>query len=109
MINAVREISKSRLGGLRRIALYGNPGTVEGRSKGGRRTISLFHNDPVFAKKSGFIIRKEIRYPKRSVRLAELIGIMLGDGGLPGKHQLTISFNNKTDKRYSVYLKSLFK
>lgn len=109
MINAVQEISKSRLGGLRRIALYGNPGTAEGRSKGGRRTISLFHSDPVFARKSGFVIRKEIRYPKRSVKLAELIGIMLGDGGLPSKHQLTITFNNKTDKKYSTYLKRLFK
>ncbi len=97
-------INKSRLGGLKRIELYGNPGTPEGRSKGGKRTIDLFHQNPFFAREAGFIIRKEIKYPAKCVELAELIGIILGDGGLSGNHQLTISFNNKTDEGYSVFL-----
>lgn len=98
------QINKSRLGGLRRIELYGNPGTPEGRSKGGKKTIRLFHRNKDLARKSGFIVRKEIKYPKRCSELAELIGIILGDGGLPGNHQLVISFNSKTDRKYSVFL-----
>lgn len=95
---------KSRLGGLRRVQLYGNPGTAEGRSKGGRRAIELFRQNPGLAKKVGFINRKKIKYPSRCVELAELIGVILGDGGLSGSYQLTISFNCKTDKEYSEFL-----
>jgi len=98
------QINKSRLGGLRRVELYGNPGTPEGRSKGGKKTIRLFHRDKDLARKVGFIIRKEIKYPKRCAELAELIGVILGDGGLSGNHQLVISFNSRTDKEYSVFL-----
>jgi intein/homing endonuclease len=105
-------MDKARLGGLRRVALYGNPGTPEGRSRGGKKTISLFHKNPDFARSSGFVIRKQIKYPVRSSGLAEFIGILLGDGGVPGTHQLTISFNDKTDNAYAGYiggiLKSLF-
>ncbi len=104
MVNKQAWIKKSRLGGLRCTHLYGNPGTIEGRRKGGKRSIELFHQNPNFAKKVGFIIRKQIKYPKRSVELAELIGIILGDGGLPGNHQLIISFNSQTDKEYSLFL-----
>jgi len=106
---SMAQINKSRLGGLRRIELYGNPGTFQGRSKGGRKTVNLFRQNPSLARKVGFIIRKEIKYPDRSVELAELIGVILGDGGLPGNHQITITFNNKTDREYSLYLRGLLK
>lgn len=102
-------IKKSRLGGLRCVQLHGNPGTIEGRRKGGKRSIELFHQNPNFAKKLGFIIRKEIKYPTRCVELAELIGIILGDGGLSGNHQLVISFNSKTDKEYSEFLEKILR
>jgi hypothetical protein len=102
--NMIQKSNKSRLGGLRRVELYGNPGTPDGRSRGGLNTIKFFHSHPKAAKKSGFIVRKEIKYPPRSSELAELIGIILGDGGLSGNHQLVISFNNKTDKKYSAFL-----
>lgn len=98
------QINKARLGGLRRIQLYGNPGTCEGRSRGGKKTISIFHNNPGLAKKAGFVLRKEIKYPAECSELAEFIGIMLGDGGLSGNHQITISFNNKTDHEYAEYI-----
>ncbi len=96
--------ARARLGGLRRVELYGNPGTPEGRSKGGRKTISYLHQNPNLAREVGFIIRKEIECPVRCAELAELIGVILGDGGLPGNHQLTISLNSKTDKEYLVFL-----
>lgn len=104
MVENIAQINKSRLGGLRRVELYGNPGTYDGRSKGGKRTTTLFHQNPYLARKVGFMIRKEIKYPERSSKLAEFIGIMLGDGGFPGTHQITISFNNKTDCKYAEYI-----
>lgn len=101
------QVEKSRLGGLKRISLYGNPGTLEGRSKGGRKTVKFFKENPALARKSGFIIRKQINYPQKCKELAELFGIILGDGGLPGNHQLKISFNSRTDKEYSVFLEKI--
>ena len=80
------KISKSRLGGLRRVELYGNPGTPEGRSTGGKRTIQLFRSNPELARSLGFAVRKEIRCPARSSELAEFVGILLGDGGVRNKY-----------------------
>ncbi len=109
MVDSRAQINKARLGGLRRIELYGNPGTAEGRSKGGKKTVSLFRKSPLLAKKRGFIIRKEIKYPEKSLALAEFIGIMLGDGGLPGNHQIKVSFNVKTDSEYASYICKLIR
>ena len=109
MINKQNWIKKSRLGGLRRVQLHGNPGTTEGRINGGRKTIELFHQNPEFARKTGFIVRKEIKYPARCAELAELIGVILGDGGLFGNHQMVISFNSKTDKEYAAFLGKILK
>lgn len=109
MVDSKTRIANARLGGLRRIELYGNPGTPEGRSKGGKKSIGLLHKNPILAKRLGFIIRKDIRYPVKSTELAEFIGIMLGDGGLPGNHQITISFNNKTDYEYAMYICKVIK
>ncbi|MEW6008152.1 MAG: LAGLIDADG family homing endonuclease [Candidatus Omnitrophota bacterium] len=103
------QITKARLGGLRRIQLYGNPGTFLGRSKGGKKTTSLFRLNPSYAKAVGFTLRKEIKYPKKSKELAEFMGIMLGDGGLPGNHQLTITFNYRTDREYARYICDILK
>ena len=109
MTNKQHWIKKSRLGGLRRVQLYGNPGTPEGRSRGGRKTVELFHQNSEFSRRKGFVIRKKIKYPGRCVELAELIGIILGDGGLSGNHQMVISFNRKTDKEYSLFLGRILK
>ncbi len=103
------QIEKLRLGGLRRIELYGNPGTPQGRRKGGKVTTEFFHRNPCLARKAGFVIRKEINYPRHSNELAEFIGIMLGDGGMPGNHQLTITFNKKEDEEYVKYICSILK
>jgi len=109
MINKEAWVEKSRLGGLRRNELYGNLGTSKGRSKGGRKTVRYFQQNPKLAEKASFIIRKKIHLPKKSRHLSELFGIILGDGGLSGNHQLTISFNRETDKEYSLYLKNILR
>lgn len=50
-------------------------------------------------------IRQDIVIPKHSEKLAEFIGVMLGDGHL-SKTQVTICLGNK-EKQYSDYLVSL--
>ena len=56
-------LKKSRLGGLRRVKLHGNPGTPEGRKRGGQNSIKFFHGNPELARASGFVMRKMIRSP----------------------------------------------
>ena len=95
-----------RIGAICRNELYGNPGTLEGRSKGGRATQKKFTSNPESAKKLGFIIRKEITFPSKSEDLAEFFGLTLGDGSI-SKYQVTISMNSKTDAVYGNFVKKL--
>ena len=96
------------IGAKRKYAIYGNPGTAEGRKKGGINSQRKFRENPDYAKRLGVKIRKPIRKPKNSSALAEFIGILLGDGGITD-HQVTIAFNRETDKRHSVYTQKLLK
>lgn len=100
---------RARLGALRRYELYGNPGTPEGRSKGGRRVSGYFRLHPEEARRRGFINLKPIKMPPQSAELANFIGIMLGDGGIRSKYQLSITYNSKTDKEFAVYIGKLVK
>ena len=98
----------ARVGGQRRAQLYGPPpATLEGRRKGGRISCERFRANPELAAARGFILRKTIRRPKYSARLAEFIGIMLGDGCLSSRFQVGIAFNAKTDRAYGAYLQRL--
>lgn len=96
----------SRIGGLKRYKLYGDFGTSEGRRKGGVATQKLFRSDPAYAKRLGVNIKKEIKKPGLTTQLAELIGIILGDGGI-SDYQVTLTFNKETDKEYSIYARRL--
>ncbi|MFA5335753.1 MAG: LAGLIDADG family homing endonuclease [Candidatus Omnitrophota bacterium] len=98
----------ARSGALRRYELYGNPGTADGRIKGGTISQRQFQDNPEQAKLSGFKIRKDIKRPKRSELLAEFIGIMLGDGGM-SKYQVHITFNREQDKEYADYVGNIVK
>lgn len=51
--------------------------------------------------------RKIIKIPSESIKLAELMGIIAGDGGIGNKWQLTISLNSEKDKDYVTYVKVL--
>lgn len=70
-----------KLGALTRMKIYGNPGTPEGRSKGGKisyaKRVALIKAGVVVEK---WTTRKEILKPIPSVLLAEFIGALLGDG-----------------------------
>ena len=96
----------ARLGAIRRNELYGSPGTPEGRRKGGLTTCLKFKNNPTLAKKSGFIIRKQIFTPTKTPLLAEFIGIVLGDGGVTD-YQVKISTNSKTDLEHAYFIKKI--
>lgn len=85
----------ARKGALTRYRKYGNPGTLEGRRKGGR-------NSSVRA------LRRKIAYPEKSEDLVEFIGIMLGDGGITRK-QISITLHSEDDREYFQFVFGLVK
>lgn len=50
--------------------------------------------------------RQKIRIPEKSIELAELCGILIGDGGIT-KRQVRITLNCETDKIYSKFVVKL--
>lgn len=57
--------------------------------------------------KQSICARKEVTLPKDSDNLAELFGILIGDGGI-SKYQITVTLNSETDKLYIVFVVNLF-
>lgn len=51
--------------------------------------------------------RKIITIPEESTDLAELMGIIFGDGGINNDWQLVISLNSELDRDYAVYIVTL--
>jgi intein/homing endonuclease len=100
----------AKAGGLAHKKLYGNPGTPEGRRKGGLRSQELRRLYPERYPKVSrrLFIRKEIKIPAYSTLLAEFVGIILGDGGITN-HQVKVSLNYTRDAEYILYVNSLFK
>ncbi|MBU4148908.1 MAG: hypothetical protein KKB52_00995, partial [Candidatus Omnitrophica bacterium] len=60
-------------------------------------------------KAKGFQTLKKIKKPRKSKLLAEFIGMMIGDGGVRNKHQITISYNWKEDCAYALYIQKIVK
>jgi len=92
-----------KIGGRNNVLKNGNPGTVDGRIKGGKNSVKVnqkLNND--------FVKRKEINLPKHSDVLAELFGIILGDGHLRNG-RFGITLNKFVDSDYSVYVSSIIK
>lgn len=48
--------------------------------------------------------RKTIAIPQESVELAELMGIIFGDGGIGNNWQIVISLNSELDNEYALYV-----
>ncbi len=91
-------------GGYESIKRYGNPGTLEGRRLGGKRSVLAQRKNP-----SGlFRLAKVIKKPKRSSKLAELMGIVIGDGHL-SEWQVDITTNAKTDREHAEFVQDCFK
>lgn len=92
----------AELGGKRHFELYGPPpATRASRRKGGfnSRRINILHH-------TGFIVAKTIIKAPKNTDLAEIIGALMGDGGLT-LTQTHITLNLKTDKEYAIYLRNL--
>ena len=51
--------------------------------------------------------RKQVLLPKRSERLAEFFGIMMGDGGINNKWQANITVNAVADAAYALHIVKL--
>lgn len=92
----------ARLGGIRRMLLYGPPGTPDGRSKGGKVSWLKRKGNLDLWKK----YTNSFKNPRESRYLAEFVGIMLGDGNL-SEYQCTVYLNSETDKEYAMYVKKL--
>lgn len=80
-----------KLGAFARMSKYGNPGTAEGRRRGGLRSQQI-HT----MRNTGFVIRKIVRTPRPSKKFAEFLGIMFGDGS-NGAYQATMTTSAVTD------------
>ena len=98
----------ARLGGLSRNHTHGNPGTPEGRRRGGlvsmaRRREAVKNGTPI----DRFQFAKPIQRPEHSSRLAEFIGMMLGDGCLNSAFQAALYFNTDTDAQYADCMEAL--
>lgn len=54
-----------------------------------------------------FSERKTISYPRKSTALAELCGILLGDGGI-STYQVIVTLHSEDDKEYGQFVSQLF-
>lgn len=98
-----------RLGALARYQIYGNPGTLEGRQKAGQVLAEWIRNNPEEARKRGAAVAKEIKIPPHSPLLAEFVGVLIGDGGIRGRFQVTISFDHTRDQEYANWLRRVIR
>ena len=87
-------------GARRRLERYGNPGTTDGRRRGGLISYKKMKESEC---PTGFTFRKAFAKPEPSALFAEFLGIMLGDGGI-GPYQITISLNAITDADYADFV-----
>lgn len=90
-----------RKGAQARMKQHGNFGTVEGRRRGGINSLKTHQQ-----RNTGFKILKPVYSPRPSEKLAELIGILVGDGHL-SPYQVSITTNSKTDKAHARFVQKL--
>lgn len=89
-----------RKGAIIRNSIYGNPGTMDGRKKGGLNSLKK-HS----VNKTGFKTLKEMATLLKSEELAEFIGIMIGDGGMT-QNQIRVTLG-LDEKEYSEGVKKI--
>lgn len=99
-------IKSSKKAAFARMALYGPPGTPEGRQKGGLTSQRNRRKNPEMYRALGCIIPKTFHVPKRSKALAELFGIFLGDGSITNG-QVRVSLDRFADHLYATFVERL--
>lgn len=91
-----------RRGGLAKMLKYGNLGTPEGRRLGGIRSLATHKR-----LKDKFVAEaRPIRIPENNKKLAELLGIFIGDGHL-SDYQASIYTNSVTDLEHAIFVQKL--
>ena len=98
----------ARLGGLARHKIYGLVGDIESRRKGGLVSQQRRRENPEKYRLLGCNIRKNFKITKYSEALAELAGIIMGDGGITNT-QVRITLNKSTDRAYARFVLELIK
>ncbi len=96
----------ARKGALKRLELYGPLGTVESRRKGGQISQQRRRKDPEKYRLLGCNVRKNFKALQPSEELAEVTGVILGDGGITNS-QLRITLDRKTDRSYGLFIRKL--
>ncbi len=89
-----------------RFEKYGHLGTPEGRIKGGKVSQQRRREDPEKYRALGCNVRKEFALPPHSEKLAELVGIILGDGTI-SDYQVKIFLDRIRDEEYAVFVADL--
>lgn len=90
----------SKKGGYARFIKFGPLGTLESRRRGGSKSIHILQAQGKMNP------AKEFKYPRHSSKLAEFVGIMLGDGCInPG--MIDVTLNSEADKKYIPYIVDL--
>lgn len=97
----------ARKGALRRNKLYGPPGSVASRIKGGIISQSRRRTDPNKYRLLGCNVKKDFKVDEPSLAFAEAAGIILGDGGITA-YQLRITLSSIVDRPYTLFVISLF-
>ncbi|MEK9134977.1 MAG: LAGLIDADG family homing endonuclease [Patescibacteria group bacterium] len=85
---------------------YGGPGTPEGRAKGGRISQEQRRRNPEKYRQTGCNVRKVFLKPPYSEKLAELVGILLGDGAI-SNYQVRVSLDRNIDRQYAIFVRNL--
>lgn len=98
----------ARKAALIRAMLYGSPGTPEGRRKGGLISQQNRRENPKKYRALGCTIPKIAPILKPSKKLAELFGIILGDGSITNT-QVRISLDRFADREYAFFVAKLVK
>jgi len=96
----------ARKGALARQKIYGLLGSVETRRKGGLISQEKRRKNPEKYLLLGCKARKQIKPFIHSLALAELCGIILGDGGITNT-QISVTLNKFVDKEYASFVEKL--
>lgn len=103
IVETRRDTWGSSKAGVIRQQKYGCTLSIEDRVKGGHNSQVARKNMPEYFRSLGCIVPNDFAHPNHSSELAELVGAILGDGGITA-NQVHITLNSKLDLGYAHYL-----
>lgn len=95
-----------RKGAFARQERHGILGDLESRRRGGIISQNNRRKNPERYLRMGCNVRKSVKPMKRSIALAELCGVLLGDGGIT-YNQVRVTLNKKDDGQYAKFVSRL--